>query len=879
MSGRPFVVTDALPPERASETALGGKGHHLVRLRGLGLPVPPFVIVTSRAFDAAVGRTRPAEVSTGGLESAGAAALADASRRITRRIRAVGCPADLAEELRAALAERGLLGVRLAVRSSAIGEDSARHSFAGLMETRLNVAAEDVPAALVEVWASAFSPGALAYRRRKGVDVRRIRTAVIVQEMVSAASAGVLFTEDPGTPVRGGSLIVAAWGLGEGVVQGAVEADTYRLGPGGEIATRRGGQTSRIVPAATGGTRSEALPLPLRQRAVLREDQVRRLDTVGAAIEGALGSPQDVEWAFDAEGRLFVLQARPIVLAEPSGPDGAGRLWDNSNIVESYPGLTLPLTFSFVQGAYAQAFRRAGAVFFPIANPLESRPHLFETLLGLLDGRVYYNLLSWYEMFSFLARPEHHRRTWDRMVGVRGAEAPPPPTEGTRPLPVRVMAAFGALRVLLGVRGHGRRFARSFDAFYRRHRDAARSSNPAVRYRRVEREAARFWHLTLFNDLCAMRYHEWVATLATRWLPDHEDLANRLLANGAGVESVGPARSLTRIVSHVRSAPVWRERFARESDTELWRSLQAASPADPLRAALEAHVAAFGDRGIEELKLETVTFREKPESLLPLVRRLLATGPSVEARREDQDRRRQEAEAILARRLGGPRRRVFGMVLKRARVAIRNRENMRLARGRLFGIVRGLFRRMGEQLAAAGVLARAEDVFSLTTDEVLGRLEGTGVTHDLRALVALRRREYAEFAKRRPPDRFETHGLPATAPVAETETRRDETRRLEGTGCSAGIVTGPARVVHDPSADTVRADQVLVARSTDPGWVFLMMSAAGLVAERGSPLSHTAIIGRELGIPTVVGVEGATARIPDGARLTIDGTTGDVQWA
>jgi len=878
MSGLPLVVTDALPPERANEGALGGKGHHLVRLSGLGLPVPPFVIVTSRAFDEAVGRSREVEVSTDGLESAGPAALAAASRRIIRHIRAVGCPADLAEELQTALAERGLLGARLAVRSSAIGEDSVRHSFAGLMETRLNVAAEDVPADLVEVWASAFSPGALAYRRRKGVDLRRIQTAVIVQEMVAATSAGVLFTRDPGTPVHGGSLIVAARGLGEGVVQGTVEADTYRLGLGGEVETRRGGQTSRVVPAATGGTRSEAVPEPLQQRAVLRDDEVRRLDAVGGAIEGAMGSPQDVEWAFDSKGRLFVLQARPIVPGEPTGDDER-RLWDNSNIVESYPGLTLPLTFSFVRSAYAHAFRRACAAFFPVANPLESRPQLFETLLGLLDGRVYYNLLSWYEMFSFLARPERHRRTWDRMVGVSGVETPSLPREGTQPLPVRAMAALGALRVLLGVRGHGRRFARSFDAFYRRHRHAARSPTPAARYRRLEREAARFWHLTLFTDLCAMRYHEWVVALAARWMPEHEDLANRLLAAGEGVESVGPARSLARIVSHVRSAPGWRERFAREDDAELWRSLQAAPSAEPLRAALEAHVEAFGDRGIEELKLETVTFREKPESLLAVVRRLLDAGPSIGARREGQDRKRREAEAIVARRLGGPRRLVFGMVLKRARAAIRNRENMRLARGRLFGIVRGLFRGMGERLAAAGVLVQAADVFYLTTDEVLGCVEGTGVTRGLRALVALRRREYAGFAKRHPADRFETHGLPLAASVAEPETSRGESRRLGGTGCSAGVVTGPAHVVHGPGSDTVRGDQVLVARSTDPGWVFLMMSAAGLVAERGSPLSHTAIIGRELGIPTVVGVEGATTRIPDGARLTIDGGSGDVQWA
>ena len=204
---------------------------------------------------------------------------------------------------------------------------------------------------------------------------------------------------------------------------------------------------------------------------------------------------------------------------------------------------------------------------------------------------------------------------------------------------------------------------------------------------------------------------------------------------------------------------------------------------------------------------------------------------------------------------------------------------MRFARSRLFGIVRALFRRLGDQLASAGVLEQAADIFYVTTDEALGVVEGTGVTRDLRALVTLRRAEYAEFASRHPADRLETTGLPGRAPLPQDEATGDGGHRLEGTGCSAGVVTGAAHVVRDPATAVARAGQVLVARSTDPGWVFLMISAAGLVAERGSPLSHTAIIGRELGIPTVVGAEGATARIPDGATLTIDGATGEVQWA
>jgi pyruvate,water dikinase len=377
-----------------------------------------------------------------------------------------------------------------------------------------------------------------------------------------------------------------------------------------------------------------------------------------------------------------------------------------------------------------------------------------------------------------------------------------------------------------------------------------------------------------------MRYHEWLGALAARWLPGHDDIADRLLAGDEGVESVAPARSLAALVERVQAEPLWRERFVEGDDTALWRALHRETPLAPLREAIREHVDRFGDRGVEELKLETVTFRVEPQRLLATIRRALdaGAGPSFETRWERQKARRREGEAVVASRLGGLRRVVLQIVLGRAREAIRSRENMRFARSRLFGLVRDVFRRLAEQLVAAGVLADPSDVFYLTTDEVLGHVEGTGVTRDLRALVALRRAEYVEFARRSPADRLETHGLPSPPFFSHVEADSAEVRHLEGTGCSIGVVTGVAHVVHDPDTASVRRDQVLVARSTDPGWVFLMMSAAGLVAERGSPLSHTAIIGRELGIPTVVGASGATARIPDGATLTIDGSTGVVQW-
>jgi pyruvate,water dikinase len=202
---------------------------------------------------------------------------------------------------------------------------------------------------------------------------------------------------------------------------------------------------------------------------------------------------------------------------------------------------------------------------------------------------------------------------------------------------------------------------------------------------------------------------------------------------------------------------------------------------------------------------------------------------------------------------------------------------MRFARSRLFGIARRLFGRLADLFAAQGMLDCREDFYYLTVSEVFGYLQGTSATQDLRRLVDLRREEYARFESLTLPDRLHTTGAPYPVPTASEAALESGNGSLWGTGCSSGTVHGAAWVVSDPRAADRAGNYVLVAECTDPGWAFLMIRARGLVVERGSVLSHTAIIGRELGIPTVVGVRSATARIKDGSPISINGSTGEVR--
>jgi pyruvate,water dikinase len=240
---------------------------------------------------------------------------------------------------------------------------------------------------------------------------------------------------------------------------------------------------------------------------------------------------------------------------------------------------------------------------------------------------------------------------------------------------------------------------------------------------------------------------------------------------------------------------------------------------------------------------------------------------------------RGEAEALIRGHLKNPLQRLlFNFVLRNARKSVINRENMRFARTRLFGIVRRLFRRMGELLADKAVLEKASDIYYLTVEEVFGLVQGTAVTIDLRPLVGIRKKEYGEFAGRTLPDRFETQGIPSLNCWDKERVSSPRGKMLRGIKCSAGQAEGRARVIRDPRCPAGEGDYILVAQSTDPGWVFLMIASKGIVVERGSVLSHTAIIGRELGIPTVVGARGATHLIPDGARTFINADTGEVRW-
>ncbi|MGH7338960.1 MAG: PEP/pyruvate-binding domain-containing protein, partial [Candidatus Rokuibacteriota bacterium] len=313
-----------------------------------------------------------------------------------------------------------------------LDEDSARHSFAGQLASFLSRRGlADVLEALVRCWASAFSERALAYRVERGLPLERIRIGVVVQRMVNAEVAGVAFSRNPVRPLDRTTLLVSSvWGLGEGLVSGRLDADEFEVRRDTlDVRATIAEKIHAVRPASTGGVHTVEVPCQDRRRPSLSDGQVREVARQALRLEAALGRPQDCEWAFEG-GRLHLLQTRPIThlppdaLFEPATSGATPVLWDNSNIVESFCGVTSPLTFSHASRAYREVYRQFCAVMGVPRRLIAEHEPLFRNMLGLVRGRIYYNLVNWYRLVSLFPGAASSSSFMETMMGVKQSLGP-----------------------------------------------------------------------------------------------------------------------------------------------------------------------------------------------------------------------------------------------------------------------------------------------------------------------------------------------------------------------------------------------------------------------------------------------------------------------
>jgi len=844
--------------EPAGAADVGGKAAGLYRLLALGLPVPDFAVLTTEAFRLACP------------EDAIPAAL----------------PGEVEAALDDAWAALGAGRTPLAVRSSAAEEDAAQHSYAGQMETFLNVASRGaLSEAVLGCWRSLYGERAVAYRARANA-ASRPAMAVVVQHMVVPEASGVLFTVNPSSRRPDEILVSSVWGLGEGLVSGALDADTFVLGRDGTVASRRiAEKTERFAPAPGGGTHRAAVPPEGVHAASLADATLRELARLSLQVEAAAGGPLDIEFAV-ADGRVVFLQARPITGLAPR--TGAKQVWDNSNIIESYPGITLPLTFSFIRMAYRAVYWQFCQVLGLSRKEILRHDEMLWNMLGLIHGRVYYNLLNWYRLVALLPGFRWNKGFMEGMMGLHDAEAAEEaPIAWWRrylvELPRLLRVGVRAALLHRSLPRRIRQFHRSFDEVHGRFSTldfAALSAREALdKFRELEEQVLWHWKAPIINDFEAMVFYGMLKKLTVAWGVDPDgSLQNALICGQGDIESTQVAEQLAALAGLIAADAPVAERVRALPPSEALDLIRQHPQAGP---AFERYLQHFGDRCIGELKLESVPMRDDPTFCVAVIQEHLRRPPERrDGSHARQNATRQDAERQIAQRLAGLgffRRTLYRWVLRCARAAVRNRENQRLARTRAYALVRSIFRSIGRHFAEGRVLDAPEDIFYLELEEVRAFVRGDSTT-DLQTLASARREEYRRYRAMPPlPDHFVTYGAGEPELPEPDSHAAGKGTVLSGLGACPGVVEAPAVVLLEPDGSAKLDRRILVARQTDPGWVVLFPAISGLVVERGSMLSHSAIVAREMGIPAVIGVRGAAERLHTGDPLRLDGAKGTVE--
>lgn len=768
------------------------------------------------------------------------------------------------------------------VRSSAFGEDGAAASFAGMFESFPHLKTFDqVVDAIQKCVRSSESARVGQYRSQMNIEASQTQMAVIIQKQIQFDKAGVLLTSNLALGVPSQVLISALWGQGQGVVDGHLNSDEYRIDlyPW-RITKQIANKTQAVYLNSEAGLEVQPVPPQRQDLSTLSEGELRTLVKIGLDLEKMCGRAQDIEWGIVKE-QVYLLQTRDIVASSIVTREEEIIVLDNSNIQESFQGLTLPLTFSYATEVYQSVYVRLMGIMGFSRSTIEAHIRRQGQMLALAKGRVYYNINSWYEGLLLMPGFQKNKSDMEKMMGV------------SRPIPFvedQAVSAFekvsrvpGVIKLMMHLSWHFAFLAKSTKNFLSTVRVISETfqdedfEKMPPRYlhnhfQKVKAQVLNLWTAPIVNDFYVMIYSGKVRRILEK--VDRADLFASVIAGG-DVESLKPLRAIRQMAETIEASPGLMQRFWQEGQSIEKLALQDES----LKLQLQEFLRLYGDRVPGELKLETITFHDDIQLLTKILTSLMRSQNLREENSQESaphGKAIAEAEACIQGKMGFWAKWAFRSHLKKARRGILWREAMRLERTRSFGLARRVYKTLGKRFFEQGLLTDARDIFYLTTQEVDHLLNGKSVTEDFKAVVIQRKQQYAIWQNEKVPSqvylRIPTQGIEWQASELSIQAEG-----LSGIGCFPGHVEAEVVVVQDPFECPDLRGKILVTERTDPGWTPLFSQIKGLLVEKGSALSHSAVVAREMGLPTVVNIPGLLARLQTGQRVQFNGSTGMIK--
>ena len=846
---------------------VGGKGASLSRMVKSGFPVPEGYFVTTEAYRCFVRENGLQTQILKALEDVDISrpeTLESASQIITLLFTNAPIPDEVANAVVGAYAALPLMSPAVAVRSSATAEDLPEASFAGQQETFLNVSgAEDILNATRRCWASLWTARAIAYRTKQNIPADGVALAVVVQILVPAEAAGILFTANPLNGLRDQIVINASWGLGETVVGGLVTPDSLTLDKSsGDVIHRETAQKLVQTVRVSGGTEQVPVPQNLRRVPVLSDRQAAQLAALGVQIEALYGVPMDIEWTL-ADGEFAIVQARPITALpdpEPSPPTewklpkGAYAAMRN-NIVELMTDPLTPLFKTFGLSAVNTSMNRLMVGFLGDTGVLPGNPIIAVNEYAYYNGSVKFGPM----LKIVLDSRGILKRMFTGAVERWTEEGRPRYSETVEMWGKRDWQLFSTTELLSAASELAEAAIDAYGALVSGVIPAAWMSE------------AWFTLWLKFNKRKG-------DPLAPTYLMGFENLpirAEKLLYDLAMWAQTQPSlsASLSKMDTQDILAHLDKEQAPAGVDPDEWGAWQ---------RRFQAHLDRFGHT-IYNLDFGNPVPADDPAPLLETFKLFLrGEGVNPHERQDASVERREAATSAMGERLRGRRLKSFQKNLERAQKYAPLREDGLSDVGLSYPLLRKMFREIGTRFVEGGVIEKRDDIFWLVQDEIEGAATSLdrGESLDNLSTAVSQRKAVLRGARRAAPPmmlpQIKILGVDLMR-LKSGGARKQKSDRLKGVAASPGTVTAPACVLHGPQDfSKMNTGDVLVASLTTPAWTPLFARASAVVTDIGGPLSHGSIVAREYGIPAVLGTDTATSRIRDGQLITVDGSSGIV---
>lgn len=554
-------------------------------------------------------------------------------------------------------------------------------------------------------------------------------------------------------------------------------------------------------------------------------------------------------------------------------------IWDKSNIGENYPGVTSPLTYSFIRNAYSRVYANFVRLVGLDKKTVEANKTVFENMIGYVRGEVFYNINNWYELLKLLPGYQHNKVFFENMLNPVASKKESNKEKITLGFLWNnkkvILKFFGSI---LFIKPLYKKFEKEYFKNYKSYQsiNLKKLDNFEIvaAFENLQNKFFPNWAYTIVNDFRVMIYYGILTKFVNRSFPNN---ANEILSSIYGIrnkpESVKPLKKLVKIAKLIKSSKIYSALFKENSKVILEKLND--FPYRPIKKEIEGYLNSFGERGFNELKLEEINFKEKPESLIILLKHyVFYSGNELDKIYTKISTSKPKNIKVFFKSLNLFHRLIFNYLAKNTQQSVYKREEYRLKRAKVFNIAKDFFKEVGRQLAKTGDLEKEEDIFYLYTNEVFDYIRFHRLKDDLREIIKKRKQLLNHYENRPLPRRVLTRGLPSQEVIiSKTPIPKGN---LFGKPTSQGLIERAETIVM-PKLN-LKANvkgKVLVTETTDPGWTVLFPLIKGIIIEKGGVLSHASIVARELGLPCLI-MEDATKIFEDGNVIKLDAIKGFV---